>query len=282
MKGIPKTSASWEEKMAAYLRGEWPIIPITTTISDEKSLIKRRAKRWANELLTHINGLNPLQKANLIETLAAVWNPLRQNSTAKIYFEAFKSCLTGPWQHWQEKLLNVHWAPQLKIHHSPVLINPNISVSQQDQKRYQLYEGLHPTHAAYAGSSFCKADGDPQPPAHQSQVLDSAFTAVILNSTGDIQGFVLALGDGAGGHHGDPRQDRSIGRASYFASKQIARLLACFPDSRMLTEEDIKSLIPQINKTIQRKTAPDNESTTLTAIRGFWKPGDKINDGRRC
>jgi hypothetical protein len=180
MKSIPKISDNWEEKMLAYLRGKWPIISITT--SDEKSLIKHRAKRLTSELLTHVNGLNPLQKTNLIEMLAAVWNQSRQNPIAQIHFEVFKSCLTGPWQHWQEKLLNIHWAPQLKIHDSPIFINPNISASQLDQKRYQFYEGPHPTHAAYAGSSFCKVDLDSTSPPHQSHVLDSAFTATLLDS----------------------------------------------------------------------------------------------------
>ncbi len=256
--------SSLADKMQAYLQGHWPKISKRKLPASEGEKIQHQAKCWAEEITAYLDRLELMQKAEVIQTIASVWQKNRQNPIAKEYFAALKEALTGPWQKWQEKILNVHWLPHLRIHHA---------VDLKETDRFQFKKGLHSTHGAVVGSSFCRfhLDSEDKMPIN-SPILDSAFSAAILNQQGELNGFVLAVADGAGGHLKDQRQDRSIGRASYFACKQAARLLAALPDTKSF-ESNSAGIIKQINQTITRKTSPDEEGTTLVAVRGFWKPG---------
>jgi ankyrin repeat protein len=265
------SSSTWADKMDAFLQGRWPSIPVSSQ-HDQNNQVARRALRWANEIRGILKSLTVLQQAEMIETLASIWQRRRHETVAQAHYAAFKNNLSGARQHWQERLLDVRWAPNLRIHHTPAKYHADAKISLQKSERMQLFDGPQPTLGAIAGSNFCQFDQDGKLTVKNSQVLDSAFSATLFDAEGNHSGFVLSLGDGAGGHLGDVEQDRAIGRAAYFASKQAARLLAALPDSNAITSQ-ILEIVQQVSATIRRKTAPLRESTTLLAIRGFWKPG---------
>jgi ankyrin repeat protein len=272
MKRITSSSKP-ADKMDAFLQGHWPAIPSTSSRKHgENSQITRRARRWADEIRGQLSSLPVLERTEIIESLASAWQRRRQESDAQAYYAAFKAALTGPWQHWQERLLGVRWAPHLRIHHTPIAYNADAKVSLQESGRQKLFTGQQQTLGALAGSSFCQFNRDNPLTLKNSQVLDGAFSATLFDEDGNHSGFVLSLGDGAGGHLGDVKQDRAIGRAAYFASKQAARLLAALSNTKDITSQALE-IVRQVTTTITRKTVPYKESTTLIAIRGFWKPG---------
>ena len=259
------------DKMDTYLQGHWPAIT-SSGQQGENSQIMRRARRWADEIRGQLNSLPVLERAEIIESLASAWQRRRQESVAQAHYAAFKTTLTGPWQHWQERLLGVRWAPHLRIHHTPIAYNTDAKISLQESGRQKLFDGRQLTLGALAGSSFCQFNGNDPLTLKNSQVLDGAFSATLFDVDGNHSGFVLSLGDGAGGHLGDVKQDCAIGRAAYFASKQAARLLAALSHAEAITSQALE-IVRQVSTTISRKTVPYKESTTLIAIRGFWKPG---------
>ena len=72
MKAITSSSKP-ADKMDAYLQGHWPVIP-SSRQHGENDQIKRRARRFADEIRGQLNQLPVLERAEIIESLALPGN----------------------------------------------------------------------------------------------------------------------------------------------------------------------------------------------------------------
>ena len=259
--------------MDQYLQGSAPAE--LKFISPENKTVSRLPVRWAQWVLVQLQEQPLLIRAQVTEVLLNTWRARRLELTAQQQYAAFKVALRQPWQGWQERLLNFHWQKQLQVQMPVFNVNHDLKIplNEEKTKRHQLVSGEHFTQGALVGTSFShypysgvQDNQIPQP------VLDAGFSASVLDEEGQHRGFVMALGDGAGGHFGDPAQDKRIAHTVYFAAKKAARLLAAIKDPEVIAKDYI-ALVEHIAESMLGRSDQISESTTLVALRGFWKPG---------
>lgn len=213
MKQSVVSLSSLSTSMDHYLQGHVPA-ELKLSSADEKTR-SRLPARWAQWLVVQLHQQPWLVRAEAIEMILRTWRARRHEPTAQAQYAAFKKALRQPWQDWQGRLLGVHWHIQVRVHHVPFMVNHELSVPLTEVKRHQLVSGKHSTQAALIGTNFTHY---PRSGTGESRVLspvlDAGFSASVLDAEGEHRGFVLTLGDGAGGHFGDPSQDRRIGETS--------------------------------------------------------------------
>lgn len=115
-----------------------------------------------------------------------------------------------------------------------------------------------------------------------SHILDASYCAYTLDADGEVNGAVVAVADGCGGHFGNAQQDLMIAKTAYVASRHAVRLMAAYDTPESLIR-DTSILIDSIRNEIARKyyRNPDGvavyqEGTTLACGRGF-----KVDTGYR-
>ncbi|MFA6038061.1 MAG: hypothetical protein WC748_08100 [Legionellales bacterium] len=169
-------------------------------------------------------------------------------------------------------------------------ITPGINAKHQilfDKSRFCNVESILknvPPESGYAivGSTFTSNKPQFQQIENESHILDAMCVANHLDNKGNVDGLMVALGDGCGGHFGDKPQDKTIARSAHFASKQAIRVLSLFdhPDEILSAMNEIVLII---KKELIQKSPMEN--TTLLCARvfaeeeGYRIVGFNIGDG---
>ncbi len=158
---------------------------------------------------------------------------------------------------WRNGIVEVHYQVNIDAHY-PFLCYTNhldCPIELKPRTHFFSYQNMQ----AVMGSTFATNKQD-RLDTQGHHILDSIFGSACAN------GYVLALGDGAGGHFGDAHQDRRISRASHFATKTCARLFAAYDDPQELYK-NLLPIVTTVAKEIQQKAV--GEGTTLTGCRLF-------------
>lgn len=172
------------------------------------------------------------------------------------------------------------WKNKIEIAHikdtdsSHSIVEP---VSTEDGRFFkdEVFSSSHV--ACWRGSTFIS--NRPGFMHEESKVLDHAFAAYNYSQE-RIIGFTLAIGDGCGGHFGDPWQDETISRASWYAAKHAVRLFSAHnnPDE-ILQNQNIGQILQSIRGELYCKAALGEmtpEKTTLAVARAFLE-GDSLH-----
>lgn len=261
------------EVLSDYFQDRW-----TQPLQAEQST----AHAMADWIVKQVGQQTRSERIQTLEAVITTWQACAQFPDAAQRYRQLKSALVGPWQGWQNRVLGVHWVPQIVVKAIPV---------PETTDRHRLIAGKHLTHAALVGSSFWEwkipNTQKTAVPPQTHLILDSGFSAMVVDVHGYVRGLVLGLGDGAGGHQGDLREDRAISQTSFLASQYACRLLAAMKTARE-AEAEMSEVIAAVGRYVQLQTAPFREHTTLLALRVFPLPdlerievvGFSIGDGQ--
>ena len=132
----------------------------------------------------------------------------------------------------------------------------NASINGKDADKYY----------GVVGSTFTSNKPQYNKPGQDSHVLDATCIAQHLNEQGEVDGVIMALGDGCGGHFADAHQDKTIARSAHFASKHAVRVLSTFkhPDDLI---NHLGEIVAAIKLEVTQKSPLEN--TTLLCCRTF-------------
>ncbi|NGX42786.1 MAG: hypothetical protein K940chlam7_01074 [Chlamydiae bacterium] len=226
----------------------------------EESLAQETFQR----ILAQLSSLSLQQRWSVIRKVKA-----SQHTEKKT---ALKKSISGTTSKWKDVLLGVDHFLQLNVHHHPLTYSNSLDHPISFDGRFSLFAGSEV--AGIVGSTF--ATNKPERLDDKGhQILDAIYASSCSS------GYALALGDGAGGHFGEPTQDHKIARASHFGTKSCVRFLSAYDKPKQL-REDLLDLIELVGEEINDKALC--EGTTLVACRAFpqgknyWITGVNIGD----
>jgi len=164
---------------------------------------------------------------------------------------------------WKSALVSPHCKNEIRIHFPRQRYDNSLAKSIIYEERCTEYFG-HPISAIF-GSTF--ATSKPHILNREGHhLLDAAYGVVCLNSSGAFTGYALALADGAGGHLGEAKQDKTIARVAYSATKGAVRCLSAYEDADLLLKE-LDTIVQYLDQDIQSKAL--GEGTALVCCRAF-------------
>lgn len=251
---------------------------ISADLSSSSTFIQQNAFETALFLLQEFSKLPPFAKMHLLNCILECVNKSIYQEDKQRY-SALKNAITFSFestQNWKDCLLGITLVDKQKGCY--VEIKPNYdSDNTITFNPLRFKEIFSDTQSAFAitGSSFTtNSPAILQRTAatedKKSHVLDGYFSAFIINNKAkSADEYVIAVGDGCGGHFGDSAQDKAIARASYFACKHVSRLMALYDDA-----DTLSTLLPEIVKQtgaeVKRKLPRFiQENTTLAAARVY-------------
>lgn len=180
-------------------------------------------------------------------------------------FEKIKLCLTKssfPNNNWKDNILGVEKKNVLDIHNYFLSYNNSLEYPIFFDNRFSLFKEKDTF--AIIGSTFA-TNKSYRLDSKGHHILDSIYSSICFRSN-KFNGYALALGDGAGGHFGEEKQDATIARASHFATKASVRLLSAYLDPDLLAK-DLLDVVNLVAEEISQKAF--FEGSTLVACRLF-------------
>ena|GEM_PF-3708316 len=271
-----KTFAQAEEFLVSFLNGRWPPEPTPETYGWRK--INWGLERSDEEMAVLICSLllKALRRANLdlnqrLGFIELLKKREKDDATVKKNKCILKGALNkvSEGKTWKDIILGISSARAHSLFHASVQYNNSAQCPvMYGGNRFKIpIPGGCEQSAAVIGSSFTTTDARKKHDG-ESHVLDAIYCVYTGDSRGERNGgCVIALGDGAGGHFGDERQDKNVARAAHFATKHSARLMACFDDPEELGVDILKTIAAQTVAEVKHK-AP-TETTTLVCARVF-------------
>lgn len=235
----------------------------------EAITVENKAQAVLEVLQDFLSLFPPFKRIAHVEEIAQLIKSAKQSTNEEVIarvklFKNYKQLLLKPYNF--TPVLEKSFVEQHVNFSSEIPLNIN------DRSRFKFFTSVTesiPTAAAAADSpvsvNFAAAVGTSYFSAREkeekkSHVLDAMYVADLGQ-----EGYVLAVGDGCGGHTGDEKDDRSISRASKFACKYATRLFATYDDPNEL-ERDLPALVQKIAEEVRRKTSAN---TTFAAARVF-------------
>lgn len=176
----------------------------------------------------------------------------------------------SPYNNWKMALLQLQDREIIRIH-APLIAYNNSHQEPIKANRFSIQKAAQA--ASLSGSTFFTNKQEYLNTEGHS-LLDAAYAISCFSQQGGFQGFSLALGDGSGGHFGDPFQDKRIAAVTYTSSKWAARFLGAYTDPNQLKETLSTLLSPLKQKVAAKETS---ENSTLIACRLFPE-----KNGFRC
>lgn len=196
----------------------------------------------------------------------------------------FKLALSGKEQNWQERLLNIVIIEEQNVF--GLALSADISLEKQIELNTSRFKSLLGKQAkeqnsyAIIGSTFATnnssllhASQEKQP--KDQHCLDAIYAVYTQNASQVIDGAIIGIADGCGGHYGLEDQDKVIGKTAYRAIKTMTRLMATYTKPEKL-KEAIPLLVKLVSQTLKRKFPINSEgdpifeeNTTLVCGRIF-------------
>lgn len=229
---------------------------------------KRSADQIASEMMQSIH-FSPLQKWAELKKIEHQFK-LRGKASATVIDLKTSFLSLSKLSKWKDGFLNSHYVVEVDVHHPFIKYSNHVKVPILSKSHSIEYFGKEIS--AVFGSTF-STNKPHRIDDKGNYLLDSAFGAICLDDKREFNGYALALGDGAGGHFGEPVQDERIARASHIATKTAVRLFSSYNSSDIL-QKDIQKIPAEIAQEI--KSLVMGEGSTLVCCRVF-----PVKDGYR-
>ncbi len=225
------------------------------------SLKKKSADRTVSQIMQSIQS-TPLDNWGVVKKIDREFKQKDKESSSTTDLKASFCKLSGI-TNWKNAVIKAHYIKEIDVHFPFIQYANDVKLPITTKERTLEYSGKDIS--AVFGSTFSTNK------AHRlddkgHHLLDAAFGGICLDEKGSFNGYALALGDGAGGHFGEPVQDKRIARAAHFATKTAVRLLSAYHSVELL-QKDIQKIPSEIAQEIKAKVM--GEGSTLVCCRAF-------------
>lgn len=203
----------------------------------------------------------PLQNWGVVKKISREFKQCDNNTTVTDLKTSL--CRLAKLSNWKDVLLMAWYQEEINVWH-PFIQYAN-AIDNPIATKGRTLEFTGKEVLAVFGSTF-STNKSHRIDSKGHYLLDAAYGGICLDKQGNFNGYALALGDGAGGHFGEPVQDKRIARAAHVGTKTAVRLLSSYQDPESLKNE-LKALPSVIAQEMQEKV--QGEGSTLICCRAF-------------
>lgn len=267
------TAAAKKPNQTASIEKSDPIALLARNYLRKINSTEEEARAVAISIKNKFKELSLDKKIKVIGDIEDIFTPFKNTSILKI----LKAKLAEPDNNWKNGLLGIRLEEMHNCHYLQQKHNPCAEAPITFEGRFTA-QPSHKSSYALVGTLFStnrtailsEAGQNLQAYEKIAHILDAGYSAYTYDASGkNITGFVVALGDGCGGHFNDDKQDKAISRTAQFACKQAVRILAAHETLLEVTEvqERRMQIVQWIKEEVQRKVPNWREGTTLIAAR---------------